>query len=322
MPRAKVILIGEMHEMKANVRANAITPVSTLHNYIERKIIEYLVTQSKNRVNYPSGRLNIMFVHEGQDENERNNNIIRELRTHGITNQLYKFQEYSKTIMENPNFKTSYHASGLIAFLKIVDNCKSQPDYKYDPQINCQIDESYLKKMFMSFRLEQFFGKENSYCIIDLIKGVFGLDNIDYLEAYKQVVIKSIELMRSNENSEYSVSELFVQLVDSKLEDRVGPSGLNESIMEQLRNYRDSNLISRINAGLKNRQVDFIVFYFGLNHHSNQSNLITQSEFMELDTLGWKMDKEFLDQVLNPTTRLHQEVFFNLLTTMSMSANR
>ncbi len=315
MSRTKVILIGEIHEIKANVRAKTMTSVSVLHDYIEKKIIQYLVSQSENKTKYPSG-LNIMFVNEGQDENERNNNIIRELGKLRITNQLSRIQEFSKTIMEKPSFKISYSATGLIAFLKITDVCKLVPTHRYDVQLNSSIDERYFINMFLSYKLNEFFIKEHDDCIINLIKSVFGTNNIDYDNAYIKVINKFLELIGQYNNSEYSVSELFTPLLNTTIEDRTKPFGLNETIMAELRNYRDSKLISRINVGLTRKPVDFIVFYFGLNHYDNQAQLISQSESMELDTLSLKMDKDFCDQISNPTTQLYHEVFSSLLNTM------
>lgn len=317
MSKTKVILIGEIHEIKANVRAKTMTSVSVLHDYIEKKIIQYLVSQSENKIKYPSG-LNIMFVNEGQDENERNNNIIRELGKLRITNQLSRIQEYSKAIMEKPSFKASYSATGLIAFLKIADVCKLIPSYRYDVQLNSTINEQYFINLFLSYKLNEFFVEGHDDCIINLIKSIFNQNNIDYTDAYKLVIDKFLELIKQYDNSEYLVSKLIIPLLESTIEDRTKPLGLNETIMAELRNYRDKSLISRINTGLEKKPVDFIVFYFGLNHYSNQSQLILQSELMELDTIGWKMDKDFCDQVSNPTSQLYQEVFSSFFSNLSM----
>ncbi len=318
MSKARVILIGEMHELKEDVRSRKMSSVGILHNYIEKKITQYLIAQAQDKIKYPNG-INVMFVNEGQDPNERNNNIIKSIFKAGITNELSRISEFSKAVMEKNNYKISYFATGVLSFLKTIDHYKTDPSYKYDIQYNCPVNETYFLKLFLSHKLENLFTKyTHDECIIQLIKIACGSLLGDYTLAYNQVVNKFIQLISQYEDSQYSVSHLFVPLIESSPDERIGFSGLNNTIMEQLRCFRDSNLISRINIGLERKPVDFIVFYFGLNHYSNQRKLIEQSEFMELDELGFKMDSEFLSQASNPSSPIHEEIFSEFFSTVSL----
>ncbi len=316
MSKARVIYVGEMHELKEDVRSRKMSSVGILHNYIEKKITQYLITQAQDKIKYPNG-INVMFVNEGQDQNERNNNIIKSIYKAGITNELSKISEFSKPMMEKNNYKITYFATGMLSFLKTLDIYKTNPSLRYDEQYNSPVDETYFIKFFLSHKLDTLFTKHtHDMCILEIIKTLCGKISIDYNTVYNKVVNKFIELISQYEDSESRVSHLFVPLLESTPEDRIGDSGLNARIMEELRSIRDSNLITRINMALERKPVDFIVFYFGLNHHFNQTTLISQSEFMDLDELGFKMDINFINQSINPESPIYQEIFSDLFSNM------
>ena len=55
-----------------------------------------------------------------------------------------------------------------------------------------------------------------------------------------------------------------------------------------------------------------------MSNLATQRKLIEQSEFMELDELGFKMDSEFLSQASNPSSPIHEEIFSEFFSTVSL----
>ncbi len=313
--KPKVLLIGETHEIKSAVReigfdlTKPIDPNQVLHAYVQGKVTRQIIDMYEE-LRRP---ISILFVNEGQDKNERNNMIIKNLHGTGITDKLSIIQEYSAKTMQDPKYKCVYYMSSFIVWIRLLETKRRFPTITFDGQYRLEMNQEYFLKMFFGHRLEQIIKTEDAGIFIELINIVVGIDTVsDYNQVFSRALDYIVGLFEqfidqaaikytSHEEleTERSILEMFRLIKTINITERVAARNepcFYSDIMARLRILRDENLVKRINTGLSTQKFDCVVWYFGLNHFENQRRLITETGTMTI-RFEIKMDEELCSRV-------------------------
>jgi hypothetical protein len=281
-----VILIGEYHEIKENVRKNTHTIISNIHNIFEymihRELIKHnILLTSKN----PEKKMRICFINEGQDENERCNNLKRNINK--ITDNFYDIREFNG---KNKKFMEVYYLSCMMEIIKIFEYTMTNINITFDEQYKKAINKNYFEYMLEAHRLISFFNAHETQLYDDITTNIVEYRKKHRKHKVPQNIIEAIQNLMSsvferikNDNVKSIISRINAE---NKHNDSLTKIPYDQ-IKNELRHIRDENIINNLVINVEN--YDIIVFYFGANHYDNLYNLINSSDSLKLHKISCNM---------------------------------